>query len=164
MGNGHQTFKTLLEIRLHSSTLNHELKIAMSGQFSCDVFGTKGSKKYNFASHITLASFSSHMCTALHMISWTWINRSFIISLEPLKLHTWKVMKSAVCEMTMFEEEAANFSIGFSPLNNSNCREGVYSYRKTGNGNYQMFHPFKRLWWPSKKVFAKIDKLTKKRG
>ena len=39
--------------------------------------------------------------THLWNSSSSWINRKFPISLEALKLHTWKVMKSAVCKMTM---------------------------------------------------------------
>ena len=95
------------------------------------------------SSHIMILSpwlVCHHVCVQLCM--W-YLEQNFIISLEPLKLHSWKVMKSAVCEMTMFEEEAANFSIGFSPLNNSNCRRGVFLQKSSKKENYQTFYPFR---------------------
>ena len=40
----------------------------------------------------------------------------------------------SVCKMTMFEEQSANFSIGFSLLNNKSYRKGVILQRMRKKG------------------------------
>ena len=112
--------------------------------FSYNFQSFRHSSANNILSKTFLVSRSGQHCWCAHQIFLTlflcWIvpGEQFYLSpsseiarLESYEKWHWCV---CVCKMTMFEEQSANFSIGFSLLNNKSYRKGVILQRMRKKG------------------------------
>ena len=87
---------------------------------------------------ITLTSLSSHACTALHMISWTWINRILLFLWSLWNCTVGKLWKVPSAKWQCLKRKPPTFQLDSHPSTTATA-EGVYSYRKAQKGELPNF-------------------------